>query len=138
MRQAPTVYLSDWYEDVDGIIQQRSLVGSEFRNCVIWGNNAGLTEYDELVVNALIFPPSPFILQSAVEADEPEFPSQVLGPGTSNSSPPPFVSPGTGDFHLNSNSSSWDGGAAQFPIATDLDGLPRAIGVPDKGCFERQ
>jgi len=37
-----------------------------------------------------------------------------------------------------SNNAIWNGGQSQFAIGLDLDGLPRSVGVPDKGCYERQ
>ena len=137
VRQSPSVLFTDWYEDINGNIQERSLEGSAFNNCIFWGNNYSLTDFDELVVSLLNPPTSPFIRFSAVDVQDPEFPMGILEATLTNNTPP-FASTSDRDFHLSSNNSLWDGVASQFAIGLDLDGLPRAIGQPDMGCYERQ
>jgi len=137
VRQSPSVLMTDWYEDVNGQIQIRSLAGSEFNNCIMWGNNYSLTDFDELVVSILNVPSNPIIRNSAVDAESEDFPSAILE-GTTTDNVPPFASYADRDFHLTSNNSLWNGGGSQFSILTDLDGFPRNIGIPDKGCYERQ
>ena len=82
-------------------------------------------------------PLNPLIRNSAVDVQDEDFPSAILE-ATTTDNVPPFASNSDRDFHLTSNNTLWDGGLSQFNISTDLDGLPRNIGVPDKGCFERQ
>ncbi|MDA0912580.1 MAG: hypothetical protein O2818_03670 [Bacteroidetes bacterium] len=137
VRQSPSVLFTDWYEDIDGNIQIRSLEGSEFNNCIFWGNNYSLTDFDELVVSLLNIPVNPIVRNSALDVDDPDFPLQLIEACTT-SNEPPFASTSDRDFHLTSNNTLWDGGSSQFNVALDLDGLPRNIGIPDKGCFERQ
>jgi hypothetical protein len=72
-----------------------------------------------------------------VDVDDVLFPVDMLLNCQTNDAPP-FVSISDRDFHLASNSGAWDGSTGSFLISTDLDGLPRAVGLPDKGCFERQ
>lgn len=137
VRQSPSVLFTDWYEDINGNIQVRSLEGSAFNNCIFWGNNYSLTDFDELVVSLLNPPASPVIRFSAVDVQDPDFPLEILE-ATLTENTPPFASTSDRDFHLSSNNSLWDGGNSQFSIGLDLDGLPRAIGQPDMGCYERQ
>lgn len=137
VRQAPSVLFTDWYEDINGNIQVRSLEGSQFNNCIFWGNNYSLTDFDELVVSLLNPPASPIIRYSAVDVQDPDFPMEILE-ATLTDNTPPFASTSDRDFHLSSNNSLWNGGSSQFSIGLDLDGLPRAIGQPDMGCYERQ
>lgn len=137
VRQSPAVLFTDWYEDINGNIQVRSLEGSAFNNCIFWGNNYSLTDFDELVVSLLNPPASPFIRYSAVDVQDPDFPMEILE-ATLTDNTPPFASTSDRDFHLSSNNSLWNGGSSQFSIGLDLDGLPRAIGQPDMGCYERQ
>jgi len=137
VRQAPAVFLNDWYESSEGQIVTRSLEGSEFRNCIIWGNNAGLTDFDELVSDLINPPSEPIIRYSAVDVQDEDFPNEILFECSTDEAPP-FASTIDRDFHLGSNSSLWEGESSQFFIPTDLDGLPRNVGIPDKGCFERQ
>lgn len=137
VRQSPSVLFTDWYEDINGNIQVRSLDGSAFNNCIFWGNNYSLTDFDELVVSLLAPPAVPFIRNSAVDVQDEDFPLEILE-STTTENVPPFASTSDRDFHLSSNNTLWDGGSSQFAIGLDLDGLPRVIGLPDKGCFERQ
>lgn len=138
VRQAPAVLLNDWYRAVDGSDQIRSLSGSTFNNCIVWGNNATLDDFDELVADLLNPPGEPIFRNSAVDVQDPDFPSDLLLEGCTTDNAPPFANSPDRDFHLTGNSSLWDGGSTTFPIATDLDGLPRSVGAPDKGCYERQ
>jgi hypothetical protein len=139
VRQAPAVFVNDWYEAANGQLVQRSLEGSSFRNCIIWGNSAGLTDFDELVSDVINVPSLPLFQSCAVDVQNEDFPYDLLGDCTTDEEPP-FFSEFDRDFHLNSNSSMWEGGGGSglFFIPTDLDGLPRNVGVADKGCFERQ
>lgn len=137
VRQAPSVLMTDWYEDVNGQIQVRSFNGSSFNNCIFWGNNYALTDFDEFVVSLLNPPIDPFIRFSAVDVADDEFPLNILENCTVDQSPP-FVSTSNRDFHIESNNALWDGAFGQFSTATDLDGNPRIVGNPDKGCYERQ
>ena len=137
VRQAPSVLMTDWYEDVNGQIQLRSFNGSSFNNCIFWGNNYALTDFDEFVVSLLNPPIDPFIRFSAVDVADDEFPLNILENCTVDQSPP-FVSTSNRDFHIESNNALWDGAFGQFSTATDLDGNPRIVGNPDKGCYERQ
>lgn len=137
VRQAPSVFFNDWYESADGELVLRSLEGSVFRNCIMWGNNAELTDFDELVADLLVPVTAPIVQFSAVDTQAENFPSNFLLDCTTDEAPP-FVSTMERDFRLSSNSSLWEGGASQFFISTDLDGLPRNVGLADKGCFERQ
>jgi hypothetical protein len=137
VRQAPSVLMTDWYEDVNGQIQQRSFDGSLFNNCIFWGNNHSLTDFDEFVVSMINPPVNPIIRYSAVDVQDIEFPLSILENCTVDQVPP-FASVTSRDFHIDSNNALWDGSFGQFSIPVDLDGNPRIIGNPDKGCYERQ
>jgi hypothetical protein len=137
VRQAPSVLMTDWYEDINGNIQVRSFAGSDFNNCIFWGNNYSLTDFDEFVVSLLNPPANPFIRHSALDVEDDEFPLAILENCTQDQIPP-FASVSTRDFHIDSNNSLWDGSFGQFSIPVDLDGNPRIVGNPDKGCYERQ
>ena len=137
VRQAPSVLMTDWYEDINGQIQLRSFGGSAFNNCIFWGNNHSLTDFDEFVVSLLNPPTEPFIRHTAVDVQDVDFPLSILEDCTVDDAPP-FNSITSRDFHIESNNALWDGSFGQFSIPVDLDGNPRIIGNPDKGCYERQ
>lgn len=139
-RGTPTVLINDHYEDVAGNLQVRPLTESRFLNCIMWGNNAGLDEFDELVVDLEGDDNDLLIRGCAVDLDD-------FGPAewleeSSTDAAPPFADIFSRDFHLASANNQWNGVGipAGLPfLATDLDGLPRVVGsAPDKGCYERQ
>ena len=137
VRQSPSVLVTDWYEDVNGQIQYRSLEGSELNNCIVWGNNYSLTDFDELVLSVLSPPSEPIFRNCALDVQDEDFPLDLIQACTVDDTPD-FASISDRDFHLGSNNAIWNGGQSQFSIGLDLDGLPRSVGVPDKGCYERQ
>ena len=139
-RGTPTVLINDHYEDFEGNLQIRPLTETRFLNCIMWGNNAVLEEFDELVVDLEGNDNDLLIRGCAVDLDD-------FGPASwieesSLDAAPPFADVFNRDFHLVSGNSQWNGVGipAGLPfLATDLDGLPRVVGAaPDKGCYERQ
>lgn len=139
-RGTPTVLINDHYEDLNGNLQIRPLTETQFLNCILWGNNAELDEFDELVVDLEGNDNDLLIRGCAVDLD-------AEGPGdwleeSSIDATPPFADVFGRDFHLVSGNNQWNGVGipAGLPfLATDLDGLPRVVGTgPDMGCYERQ
>ena len=139
-RSTPTVLLNDYYEDAFGQLQIRPLQETEFLNCIMWGNNAQLDEFDELVVDLQGDVNDLLIRGCAVDLDAAEA-ADWIEESTIDAAPP-FADVFARDFHLNSANSQWNGVGvpAGLPfLATDLDGLPRVVGsAPDVGCYERQ
>lgn len=143
VRQGPTVYINDWYESTEGDIHRPFEEGTEFRNCIIWGNNATLEDHDELtssLYDASIYN-EPLFNKCGVDVQDEDFPQAILL-NCSTDDEPPFVSTLSRDFRLEGNSTLWDGissiptfDAAQ--VSTDLLGMPRSTFSPDLGCYER-
>ena len=50
-RTSPAFALNNYYEDVDQNIQVRPLINCAFNNCIMFGNNAFLNNYNEFVVD---------------------------------------------------------------------------------------
>ena len=96
-----------------------------------------MTDFDEFVVSLLNPPTESFIRHTAVDVQDVDFPLSILEDCTVDDAPP-FNSITSRDFHIESNNALWDGSFGQFSIPVDLDGNPRIIGNPDKGCYERQ
>tara|TARA_B110000444_G_C18842244_1_gene599656 strand:- start:1750 stop:3315 length:1566 start_codon:yes stop_codon:yes gene_type:complete len=144
VRQGPAVYINDWYESSVGTIQRAFVDGTEFRNCIIWGNNALLDDHDELtssLYNASIYS-SPLFNSCGVDVQDENFPQSILSDNCSTDSEPPFQSIILRDFHLEGNNTIWDGISSIPPfsaaqVSTDLDGAPRSTFSPDLGCYER-
>jgi hypothetical protein len=89
------------------------------------------------VVSVLTPLSEPLFRNCSVDVQDEEFPLELLESCTLEAIPD-FASTMNRDFHLVSNNAIWNGGQSQFAIGLDLDGLPRSVGVPDKGCYERQ
>lgn len=50
-RTAPAFGLINYYEAADGSLQVRPLIGNRFTNCIMFGNNAFLNDFNETVVD---------------------------------------------------------------------------------------
>jgi len=144
VRQGPSVYVNDWYESSIGSIERPFVEGTEFRNCIIWGNNANLDDHDELtsnLFNASIYS-SPLFNSCGVDVQDEDFPQTILSDNCTTDAEPPFHSVIFRDFHLEGNNTIWDGISSIPPlsaadVSTDLDGAPRSTFSPDIGCYER-
>ena len=109
-----------------------------FRNCIFWGEN-GLLD-DEVIVEkngntvfSVLFDYNLWKVQTA--------PANSTINQAINNQAPLFDSINTSrnyyNFRLQSSSPAINK-AVGSAIPTDLDGNPRAVGLPDLGCFERQ
>ncbi|MBM3415077.1 MAG: hypothetical protein FJY20_01255 [Bacteroidetes bacterium] len=109
-----------------------------FRNCIFWGEN-GLVN-DEVVVEKngnTIFNVNFDYTLWKVQTN----PSNITSNQIINNQPPQFDSVNTNknyyDFRLKPGSAALNKGVSTG-ITTDIDGKPRAVGLPDLGCFEKQ
>lgn len=140
-RQAPAFILNNYYLDFNNTLQIRQLTNTWFHNCIMWGNNASLSNFNEFVAD---------IQEDAFQDYRFEFCSvdteiDISDPnrfnGMINGTTPPFVSTLNNDFHLVPNASSvWEGGfpvGQTFPIPTDLDAASREL-PGRRGCYEGQ
>ncbi|MBK6937258.1 MAG: hypothetical protein IPH18_10575 [Chitinophagaceae bacterium] len=109
-----------------------------FRNCVFWGEN-GLAN-DEVVVlkngNTTFNVNFDYNLWKVQTV-----PANITSNQIINNQSPLFDSVNTTknyyDFRLQATSPALNKGISSG-IATDLDGKPRPVGLPDLGCFEKQ
>lgn len=109
-----------------------------FRNCIFWGEN-GLVD-DEVVVlknGATTFNVN--FDYNLWKVQSP--PANITSNQVINNQAPLFDSINTTrnyyDFRLKNGSPAINKGI-NAGLATDLDGNPRAVGLPDLGCFEKQ
>src|SRR5690606_14412428 len=133
--QSPVLYVSN-FTNINNVITSNDLK-AQFTNCIFWGD-FGLVE-DEVIVgkngNTLFdvnfdhgimkvkTEPSNATLNQMINKD-PLF--ELVN-----------TSSGKYNFRLQSNSPAIDKGTATS-LLYDLDGLPRPIGLPDAGAFEKQ
>ncbi|MEI2740588.1 MAG: choice-of-anchor Q domain-containing protein [Chitinophagaceae bacterium] len=109
-----------------------------FRNCIFWGEN-GLVN-DEVIVaksGATTFNVNFDYNLWKVQAT----PANITSNQIINNQVPQFDSVNTSrnyyDFRLKATSPALNKGI-NAGAATDLDGKPRPVGLPDLGCFEKQ
>ncbi len=109
-----------------------------FRNCIFWGEN-GLVD-DEVVVlkngNTAFNVNFDYNLWKVQTVPQNITSNQII-----NNQAPLFDSINTSryyyDFRLQTGSPAINKGV-NAGVITDLDGKPRAVGIPDLGCFEKQ
>jgi len=109
-----------------------------FRNCIFWGQN-GLVDNEVVVLKSgstvfnVNFDHNLWKVQTA--------PTGIISNQIINNLSPQFDSISTSgnyyNFRLQSTSPAVNKGTGTS-ITTDLDGKPRAVGLPDLGCFEKQ
>jgi len=136
-RQAATFAMSNWYEDVNGNIQVRPITNTLFRNCIMYGNNAPLNDFNEFAIDLIDEEFQDYTFRNClVDNNDILFdPPRYFDMRVVVNNEQLFVSPFSADFHLRSTASVIDRGIGTG-ISTDLDGVFRAI--PDIGCYEFQ
>ena len=114
-------------------------LNASFRNCIFWGEANGFVN-DEVVV--LKQGSSVFNIgfdQALWRVQTPPANASLLG--IINNQNPAFDSVNNSqriyNFNLKPNSPALNKGATT-PVTTDLRGLPRPVGLPDLGAYERQ
>ena len=129
-RGTPSVLINDHYEDAAGNLQIRPLTDSRFLNCILWGNNAELEEFDELVVdlegdvNDLLLRGCAVDLRCHRVAPTGLRKAPSMRASLSPTCFQPRLPPRQWKQRV-----EWGGGARRLPfLATDLDGLPRVVG----------
>jgi len=135
-RQTPTFVLRNHYEsDNETII--RPLTNTVIRNCVIYGNNAQINDFDEFVVDIKDEELQNYFFSHCLVDTELDI---------SNTNPryfemrknavPPFKDSSNGNFRLLNDGSLVQGDFIS-PPTFDLDGNPRIQGsTAEKGCYE--
>lgn len=131
-RTSPAFYLSNYYEDINQNIQVRSLTNCFFRNCIMYGNNATLTDFNEFLYDVkepenqqVQFKYCLVDTDSDVSDDGNHYESMVSGQS------PYFCDANNGNFRINQNLPRMVGGS--FIIAPDISGQDNGDW---KGCFD--
>lgn len=135
-RTSPAFVLNNYYEDVNQNIQLRQLYNSRFNNCIMFGNNAFLTDFNEFFIdvdqtnfNDYVFRYCLVDTDQNVEDDGARFFDM------SNNQAPFLCDPVNYNFHISSGSQVMTG---QFNSANalneDIDGISWA-GQLWKGCY---
>lgn len=138
-RQSACFVLRNYYEDAFGTIQIRPVEETLFRNCIFYGSNAELNDFDEFVVDMREEELQDYRFEHGLVDTDGDVNNGLRYFNMKNQQDPRFEAPYDGDFHLRSNSPALDAGVVQGTVFTDLDGNFRPAGLaPDMGCYERQ
>ena len=132
-RQTPAVAMSNFYEDINGNVQARSITNSLFSNNVIWGTveNEFSLVLDETPPISLSFDNN--IIRTTTNVSNTTYFSNVY-----KNQNPNFVDGSGLDFHITSTSFCIDKATGTSP-SNDLEGNTRPSGLgSDLGCYEYQ
>ena len=127
-RETESVYLQNYYTDINGNTQVRNIDWCNFTNCIVYGNIDNEFNYDELSPGTINFTYTNSILKTNKSTSGSNYVSVLKNTN------PLFTDENNGDFHLQSSSQAVDFGISS-PITTDLDGNTRDAN-PDLGCYE--
>ncbi len=141
VRQAPAMVLNNYYLDFNDNLQVRPLTNTWFHNCIVWGNNAGLSNFNEFFVDIENEQAQDYRFEHCAVATTIDLSDENRFSSIINGATPPFISAAAGNFRLSPNAASiWSGGFIQgdtWSPVTDLDLIPR-IFPGWKGCYEVQ
>jgi hypothetical protein len=138
-RQTPSFVMRNYYEDQFGTIQIRPVTGSLIRNCIMYGNNADLNDFNEFVVDLREEELQDYRFEYCLVDTEEDVGNSLRYESMKVEQDPRLESPFNGDFHLRSNSPALDAGINTGLVPNDLDGFFRPVGFGvDMGCYERQ
>ncbi|MFM7814203.1 MAG: hypothetical protein ACKO66_06770, partial [Flavobacteriales bacterium] len=137
-RTAPAFVLNNYYEDIYQNIQLRPLVNCRFSNCIMFGNNAFNTDFNEFFVDINDAIPSGFSFNSClVDTDQNVDNDGMHYYAISNGQAPQFCNTSEGNFFIINGSGtlmSGDFTNAQPDNFGDLVGNSWA-GILWKGCY---
>ncbi len=136
LHKEPVLLVTDFIKQDNTILT--ATINASFRNCIFWGDNG--TVDDEVITSKQGTNSFTVNFQNCLWKAK----NNPANSTTSNiivNQNPLFDSVNTQrrifDFRLKDESPAKNKGISTG-IATDLDGKPRAVGLPDLGCFERQ
>jgi hypothetical protein len=135
-RQLPTFVLNNYYEDIYQNIQVREIYESRFNNCIMFGNNAFLTDFNEFLVDIDDGAPTNYSFRYClVDTDESVEDDGLHFESMSNSQAPLLCNPAEGNFHLSSSGLLMAGTSVSVNnLPEDLDGTSWGSQVW-KGCY---
>lgn len=131
VRTAPAFALNNYYKDINQNIQVRPIYQSRFQNCIMYGNNASLTDFGELVVDLADVDNQDYLFSYCL-IDYEESTNDPHWDNIINHQAPFFCDVYENNFHISSNSSRMLGGPFNSGIL-DLDQQETGFW---KGCYD--
>jgi len=140
-RQTPSIFLNNYYTDIDGNIQNRDLLEASFENCIIDGNNETEIIFDKSDHAMFNYKLDYCILKSSEDYWQNNWQNTISENVNLliNNATTGFINYEINDFQLDSNSIALDIGSTIIAkdVPYDLNGINRLTN-PDIGCFEKQ
>ncbi|MFN0030958.1 MAG: right-handed parallel beta-helix repeat-containing protein, partial [Flavobacteriales bacterium] len=138
-RTAPAFALNNYYQDVNQNIQVRQLFATEFNNCILFGNSAFLTDFNESVVD-IYSEGAEFqtylFRHCLVDTDQP-LTDATHYMNMTNGQGPPLCNPAGENFKFISTNSIMDGAGYAGTPFIDIAGESWFTAGVKKGCYQR-
>lgn len=137
-RTFPAFVLNNYFQDAQQNIYSRPLINCQINNCIMYGNNAQLDDFNEFIIDTDDSSPSEYVFRYClVDTDQsveegPNFTGMINGIG------PSLCDPANFNFQVNANPSSMFGNVASAtPFNEDIAGVPWTLngGTWMKGCY---
>lgn len=138
-RQSPTFVLNNYYEDVNGNLQVRTIQNTEFRNCFMYGNNAGLSDFSEFIVDMEDEEFQDYSFTGCyVDTDIDLSDGTIYDNMKNNQGDPLFVDAFAMEFDVLENAGgNHDGSSIPVPLSfSDIEGQFRS-GAATIGCYQK-
>ncbi|MEA3317138.1 MAG: right-handed parallel beta-helix repeat-containing protein, partial [Bacteroidota bacterium] len=136
-RSTPSLFLNNYYTDVNDVVQLRPLKNARFGNCIIYGNKENEITFDknDNIDFNFMFNHCLLKIDEQTQTSDTDFYKEII-----KNISPNFVSSYDFDFQLDTLSIAKDAGSIEigqmFP--NDINGNSRiADDGPDLGVFER-
>jgi hypothetical protein len=128
--------LNNYYEDIYQNIQARQLYDSQFNNCIMFGNNAFLTDFNEFVIDLNDTAPSSYSFRYClVDTDESVEDDGLHFFNMSNNQSPSLCNPEEENFRLSNDGLLMSGSAVSANnLPEDIEGISWGSQVW-KGCY---
>lgn len=129
-RETPSIYLQNYYVDINNNTQVRDIDSCNFYNCIIDGNADVEFDFDVLNPGSVNFKFNTCILKTTNSTAGSNYQNLIVNPSTAT-----FVDVVNHDYHLAGGSAAINAG---FPsvVLLDKDGVTRN-NPPDLGAYEK-
>ena len=134
VRTQPTFALNNYYEDVNQNLIVRPLVNCSFRNCIMFGSNAFLNDFNEFVIDVEESGSPQYLFEYCLVDTDINVNNGSQFNEMKNGLGPFFLNPGGGDFHISTNDSRMFGQPFETSPFSDLDDVVSSNPFY-KGCY---
>ena len=129
-RETPSIFLQNYYVDINNATQVRDIDSCNFYNCIIDGNEDVEFDYDVLSPGTVNFKFNTCILKTTNSTSGSNYLNLIVNPSATT-----FVDEVNHDYHLAGGSAAINAGFASG-VLLDKDGVTRN-NPPDLGAYEK-